>query len=166
MGVKNYLVEGVSGTGKSSVCEELKRRGFRAINGDDELAYQGNPETGESTEGFYHENHIWDVDKVRELVEDKTDKFTFFCGGSRNFYKFIDLFDGTFLLEVDVDTLNERLDKRPENGWGKKISERELILKLHQSKEDIPQDGIIIDATQPLQKVVDNIVDEAIKSTR
>jgi broad-specificity NMP kinase len=41
MAKKNYLVEGVSGTGKSSVCDELQRRGYKAINGDRELAYQG-----------------------------------------------------------------------------------------------------------------------------
>jgi predicted ATPase len=27
MGVKNYLIEGVSGTGKTAVCKELQRRG-------------------------------------------------------------------------------------------------------------------------------------------
>jgi broad-specificity NMP kinase len=37
---RNYLVEGVSGTGKSSVCDELRRRGYKAINGDRELAYR------------------------------------------------------------------------------------------------------------------------------
>jgi broad-specificity NMP kinase len=40
MAKKNYLVEGVSGTGKSSVCDELQRRGYKAINGDKELAYR------------------------------------------------------------------------------------------------------------------------------
>jgi broad-specificity NMP kinase len=46
MGIRNYLIEGVSGTGKTSVCKELQRRGYHAINGDNELAYQGDPETG------------------------------------------------------------------------------------------------------------------------
>jgi Cdc6-like AAA superfamily ATPase len=43
MGMRNYLIEGVSGTGKTSVCKELQRRGYYAINGDTELAYQGDP---------------------------------------------------------------------------------------------------------------------------
>ena len=47
MGVRNYLIEGVSCTGKTSVCGELRRRGLHAINGDAELAYQGDPITGE-----------------------------------------------------------------------------------------------------------------------
>ncbi|WP_245963538.1 AAA family ATPase [Terracoccus luteus] len=34
MGVRNYLVEGVSCSGKTSVCRELQRRGIHAVNGD------------------------------------------------------------------------------------------------------------------------------------
>jgi predicted ATPase len=30
MGMRNYLIEGVSGTGKTSVCKELQRRGYFA----------------------------------------------------------------------------------------------------------------------------------------
>lgn len=158
MGRRNYLIEGVSGTGKTSVCNELQRRGYHAINGDRELAYQGDPETGKPTDGFTHEHHIWDVDKVKGLVANKNEVVTFFCGGSRNFSKFIDLFDGVFVLEVDLDTLNRRLDARLEDEWGGKQAERELIARLHQSKEDIPKNGIIIDATAPLARVVDEIV--------
>ncbi|MCB0912089.1 MAG: hypothetical protein KDB60_10795 [Propionibacteriaceae bacterium] len=40
MGVRNYLVEGVSGSGKTTVCRELQRRGHHAVNGDTELAYR------------------------------------------------------------------------------------------------------------------------------
>lgn len=46
MGRRNYLIEGVSGTGKTAVCTELQRRGYQVIHGDLELVYQGDPETG------------------------------------------------------------------------------------------------------------------------
>src|SRR5919106_5924717 len=108
MGIRNYLIEGLSGTGKTSVCDELQRRGYHAIHGDRELAYRGDPETGEPTEGFAHEHHIWHVDKVKALVANQDEEVTFFCGGPRNFAKFIDLFDGVFILEIDVDTLHPR----------------------------------------------------------
>lgn len=91
-GIRNYLIEGVSGTGKTSVCNELRRRGYHAIHGDRELAYQGDPETGEPTDGFAHERHIWHVDKVKASVANQDEAVTFYCGGSRNFTKFIDLF--------------------------------------------------------------------------
>ena len=158
MGKRNYLIEGVSGTGKSSVWQELRRRGYAAINGDRELAYQGDPTTGEKTEGFRHEHHIWDVEKVRRLAANQDDEATFFCGGSRNFKQFIDLFDEVFILDVDAETLNERLDNRTDNDTGKSKSERELILRLHATKEDLPNSGIVIDATQPLVSVVEEIL--------
>jgi dihydrofolate reductase len=170
MGKRNYLIEGVSGTGKTSVCQELRRRGYLAINGDRELRYQGDPTTGEKTEGvsyglptflspeISHAHNIWDVEKVRRLAANQDDEATFFCGGSRNFKQFIDLFDEIFILDVDVETLNERLDSRPDDDWGKSKSERELILRLHATKEDIPSSGIVIDATQLLVSVVDEIL--------
>jgi len=159
MGVRNYLIEGVSGVGKTSVCHELRRRGRHAINGDTELAYQGDPETGEPVDGFAHEHHIWNLDKVRALVADQSHAASFFCGGSRNFSSFIDLFDRVFVLEVDLDTLNRRLAGRPEDEFGGRPSERELVVRMHATKEDIPK-GVVIDATAPLERVVDEILDK------
>jgi hypothetical protein len=158
MGVRNYLIEGVSGTGKTAVCEELRRRGYHAINGDRELSYQGDPETGEPLDGFVHEHHIWDVEKVESLVADQCNAISFFCGGSRNFPRFIDLFDGVFVLDVDVETLNRRLAGRPEDEWGGRSSERELIARLHATKEDLPKNAVSIDATAPIARVVDEIL--------
>ncbi|MET8004210.1 AAA family ATPase [Nonomuraea glycinis] len=158
MGIKNYLIEGVSCTGKTSVCNELVRRGYDAVNGDRKLAYQGDPETGEETGGAGHEHHIWYIDKVEAIVADKSTPVTFLCGGSRNFSKFTHLLDGVFVLEIDLDTLIQRLDERPDDEWGAKPEERELVLRMHRTKEDVPRDGISIDATAPLADVVDEIV--------
>lgn len=48
MGVRNYLIEGGSGTGKTTVAEELERRGYHVVHGDRRFAYYGDPDTGES----------------------------------------------------------------------------------------------------------------------
>lgn len=122
MGIRNYLIEGVSGSGKTFVCYELSRRGYHSINGDNELAYQGDPKTGEPLDGITHEHHIWKVDKVRALVADQSEAVTFFCGGSRKFSSFIDLFDRVFVLEVDAQTLVRRLVERPKTEWGEKAN--------------------------------------------
>jgi thymidylate kinase len=159
MGRRNYLIEGLSGTGKTSVCDELQRRGHHAVHGDRELAYQGDPETGEPTAGRVHENHIWKVQRVRALVANQEAAATFFCGGSRNFSQFIDLFDGVFVLDVDLTTLNRRLDDRPDDEWaGGKPTERERIVRWHQTKEDVPENAVIIDATAPIEQVADAIL--------
>ena len=78
MGIRNYLIEGVSGAGKTSVCNELQRRGYHTIHGDRELAYQGDPETGTPTDGATYEHHIWHVDKVKALVANQDEEVLFF----------------------------------------------------------------------------------------
>jgi len=168
MGVRNYLIEGVSGTGKTSVATELQRRGYHVIHGDRELAYKGDPETGEPVDGahgqsgmdvaFAHAHHLWDVEKVKTLAADKSHPISFFCGGSRNFHRFLDQFDEVFVLDIDVDTLKRRLACRPEDEFGGRPAEQELILRLHATREDVPGNATTIDATAPLASVVDDIL--------
>lgn len=160
MGRSNFLIEGVSCTGKTTVCKELQRRGFHAVDGDTELAYQGDPETGEPTTGHTHENHIWRLDRVTALAADCDQPMTFFCGGSRNLPAFLHLFDAVFILEIDPETLLLRLDERAADDWGARPAERELIIRSHQTREDIPN-GTPVDATQPLASVVDDILRQA-----
>lgn len=169
MANRNYLVEGVSGTGKTSVATELQRRGFHVIHGDRELAYQGHAATGTALTSeelergrdditFGHRHHLWDVARVKSLIADQSHPVTFFCGGSRNFPQFIDLFDGVFVLDVDPDTLKNRLANRPADEFGARPAEMEMVLKLHQTREDIPANAITVDATMPLTAVVDAIL--------
>jgi thymidylate kinase len=160
MGMRNYLIEGVSGAGKTSVCNELRRRGYQAINGDRELVYHGDPVSGTPTDDRAH-SPLWDVGKVKAFIANQDEPVTFFCGGSRNFSTFIELFDGVFVLEVDLETCLRRIDERvalDPTDWGGRPAEREIIARLHQTKEDIPQSGTIIDATPPLARVVDEIL--------
>ena len=120
MGVRNSLIEGVSRAGKAAVATELQRRGYQAIHGDRELAYRGDPSTGlptapetETPSAFWiSRRHIWDVEKVKAYLANRDEAVTFFCGGSRNFPQFIDLLDGVFVLEVDLETMNRRIDER------------------------------------------------------
>ncbi|MFT3893665.1 MAG: AAA family ATPase [Anaerolineales bacterium] len=173
MGRRNYLIEGISGTGKTSVAEELQRRGYHVLHGDWVLKYRGDPKTGEPVNEPVHASEmdravwqqahlLWDLDKVKSVIADHSQAISFFCGGSRNFSKFIDSLDGVFILEVeDLDTLYRRLDERvarDPTDWGGKPEEKELVARLHRTKEDIPRNGIVIDATQPLVSVVDEIL--------
>ncbi|PRX02443.1 UNVERIFIED_ORG: AAA domain-containing protein [Martelella mediterranea] len=169
MAIRNYLIEGVSGAGKTSVATELQRQGYHVLHGDRELAYKGDPITGETIDvsaldrdsldlTFGHRHHIWDVAKVRRIIEDKSHTTAFFCGGSRNFASFIDLFSAVFVLDVDAETLKQRLRVRPDDEFGSKPEEQEFVLQLLATKEEIPLDAIFVDATAPLPVVVDNIL--------
>ena len=158
MGIKNYLIEGGSGTGKTSVATELERRGYHVIHGDRVLAYVGDPETGQALAGppkgadriaWGYAHWIWPADKVRTIAADTTHPATFFCGGSRNFQKFLHLFDKVFVLDIDAETLNRRLDGQP--------AERALVLHYHHTREHLPA-GIAIDTANTVARVVDDIL--------
>jgi gluconate kinase len=172
MGMRNYLIEGVSGAGKTTVAEELQRRGYHVVHGDRALAYVGDPRTNEPLSAgeaerapdpvrWRHEHHLWRVDQVKALIADKRREITFFCGGSRNLRHFIALFDEVFILDIDRATLDRRLAARPADEFGGNASERAFIAHLHATKEDIPSRGIIIDATAPPERVVDAILAQA-----
>ncbi len=173
MGKRNYLIEGGSGTGKTSVAEELQRRGYHVLHGDRELTYRGDPETGLPVDEpvhaserdqvvWQHEHHLWDVGKVKSVMADHRSAISFFCGGSRNFSAFIELFDGVFVLEVDdLNTLYRRLDERvarDPTDWGGTPEEQALVARLHRTNEGVPAGGVAVDATRPLSLVVDEIL--------
>ncbi len=169
MGIRNYLIEGVSGAGKTTVAEELERRGYEVVHGDRVLASIGDPVTGNQfvspppkdvTDGpeWKQKHWIWDENKVKSLTADQSNAVTFFCGGSRNFPRFVDLFDAVFVLEIDAQTLKRRLESRLEDEFGGRPDEQELILGIHATKEDIPKNGIPINATARVEQVVDEIL--------
>ena len=167
MGVKNYLIDGVSCAGKTTVCDELQRRGYHVIHGDEELACWGDLNTGKPVNGSADEQRawIWDVEQVNALVADHSHAATFFCGGSRNSDRFIALFDAVFALEIDLETLNQRLAARPKDAWGGTASEGESFARhQHATKAGLPQNAITIDATAPLASVVDTILANVVRT--
>ena len=162
MGVKNYLIDGVSCAGKSTVCRELQRRGYHVVHGDRELAYWGDLETGEPVDEIADVQRawLWDVAKVRDLAADRSHAATFFCGGCRNADGFIGLFDEVFVLEIDRETLDRRLAARPETAWGGTAEEGEAFARRqHATREGLPAHAIAIDATAPIASVVDSILE-------
>ena len=63
-----------------------------------------------------------------------------------------------FVLEVDAETLNRRLDRRPSAEFGNLPGERALVLRVHRTREDLPVGGVSIDASRPVVDVVDDIL--------
>jgi adenylate kinase family enzyme len=162
MGRKNYLIDGGSGTGKTTVCNELQRRGYQAIHGDRELKIA--PKVDETPSGpipGYDLPPLWDMAKVNALIANHDHAITFFCGGCSNASEFIDRLDGVFVLEVnDLDTVMKRIEKRVQadpTDWGATQEERDIVIRAHQAKKAAPAEQII-DATAPVKSVVDEIL--------
>ena len=150
MAKRNYLVEGLSGTGKTSVYEELIRRGYHAINTDRAWAYHADLPGR-------HETWMWDPQKAINELESSEPEALFVCGSSRNRDRFLPYFTKVFNLRIDDDTMRRRLQARTDDDWPLGREGVELMLELNRSEER-PAGAIDIDATQPLARVVDELV--------
>lgn len=96
MAKRNYLVEGLSGVGKSWVYEKLIRRGYTAISADRAWAYYADPETGRAGGPVGHDSWVWDRNAaVRELASPEPEVL-FVCGSSRNSDQFLRYFTKVF----------------------------------------------------------------------
>jgi hypothetical protein len=139
---RNYLVDGVSGAGKSSVYEELVRRGYTAVSTD---------------RAWKFDTDVWDREKaVRELERPEPDVL-FVCGSSGNRDLLLPHFAKVFNLRIDDDTMIRRLQERTNNDFGKRPEELELMLRLNRSGAG-PAGAVDLDATRPLGQVVDELL--------
>ena len=158
----NYLIEGVSGTGKTTVCEELKNRGYKAVEADEEIAHYADPKTGLPTEEKNPDNWIWNEEKFKKALQRDGNDPIFICGGAMNQEDFKHHFAKTFTLHIDDETLTRRLFTRTNNDFGKHPDE--LALQLDWNKGAVvysKQRGtILIDATKPISEVVDEILSQ------
>jgi hypothetical protein len=157
MAKRNYLVEGLSGAGKSSVYEELIRRGYRAISTDRAWAYHADPDTALPGGAVRHDTHRWHRQKAVSELESRKLDVLFVCGSSRNRDSFLPYFTKVFNLRIDDDTMRSRLEARTADDWPLGQDGVELMLMLNRSDEK-PAGAIDVDATQPLPKVVDELL--------
>ncbi len=157
MAKRNYLVEGLSGAGKSAVYEELVRRGFTAITTDRTWAFHADPETGRPGGPTHHSNFMWDEQKAFSELQSQEPDVLFVSGSSRNRDRFLPYFTKIFNLRIDDDTMRRRLQERTDDDWPLGLEGVELMLELNRSDEG-PAGAIDVDATQPLDQVVDELL--------
>src|ERR1039457_5481438 len=117
MAKRNYLVEGLSGAGKSSVYEELIRRGYKAISTDRAWGYHADPDTGLPGGPIHHGNWMWDRQRAVSELEAPEPEVLFVCGRSRNRDHFLPYFTKIFNLRIDDDTMRRRLQERAADDW-------------------------------------------------
>jgi shikimate kinase len=166
------LVTGISGSGKSAVCGELQRRGYEAHDTDqDGNAVWVSQKTGdvtatpaasEGTPPEWLEEQEWRVApfKVEALAKRADTLLVFLCGSTANEREVWHLFSRVIYLAIDNETLRRRLASRTTNAFGKAPNELQAILSWHEVGEDQYRrfGATIVDATSPLNQVVDNVL--------
>lgn len=168
-----FLITGLPGSGKSTVCAELKTRGYEAYDGDtDRLAKWFNDATGQPVESEVRERtpeflsgHSRDIARgvVEDLKANAGSKPVFLCGDPENEAELNDLFSQVFALIIDEETRDRRLVARTNNNWGKLPHEREYS-RIYGKKWDTLRerlDYVSIDSTQPVKDIADQILEIA-----
>jgi len=155
-----YLIDGVSGAGKTTICDELNKRGYKAIEADEVLADWINPLTGLPTDDHSSYNWHWDKNRFDALIKEAGEHDLFICGGAMNKPDFLHHFAKIFTLHLDDETLKRRLLHRTNNDYGKKPEELAFQLKENQLTGEYSKNrgAILIDATKPVNTIVEEII--------
>ena len=158
-----YLITGRPGSGKTTVIEALKRRGFQAFNTDDmpEVTKLEEQETGKPVSwpaGVVDwKRYIWNwqEDGLRKLLQGGDDVFIGAVVGNQQ--KFYPLFDKIFALTVGADTLRKRLDS---HAHPRTVEEKEQAIAVHYDKQARfeKQELILIPADGSVDEIIDNIL--------
>jgi len=147
------LVTGMSGTGKSSVLQELARRGHRTVDTDsDEWCEWVTDARGER-------DWVWREDRMDGLLAGHENGALFVAGCKSNQGRFYPRFDAVVLLSAPAGVLLERIAARTNNLYGKSPQERALVLEHLDIVEPLLRGAATaeLDATQPLSVVADGL---------
>jgi len=141
----------MSGTGKSTVLAELRRRGYEVVETDEPEWMEWSNEDG---------GYVWREDRVAELVARDGDAPLFVSGTVSNQGRFYPGFDAVVLLSAPLEVLLGRIEHRTTNDFGKTPAELERIISdfaefEHRLRATCTHE---LDATQPIEGIVAELI--------
>lgn len=142
------LLTGMSGTGKSTLVHELRRRGLAAFDADED--------------GFSEPRDDgrwgWRAEAVAELLARNRDGLVFFAGCSEEQAELP--FDYRVLLTAPRAVLVERLGTRTTNPYGSGPRELEQVLADLDEVEPLLRASadLVLDTTEPVARVADRLL--------
>jgi broad-specificity NMP kinase len=166
-------ITGAPGVGKTSVKEELSRRGYETHDMDDRaLGGAHNRATGERVDipsaeersSKWYEEHQWriDISGIQKLKDKAATKTVIVCGVAPDDESILALFDMIFYLKLDEATLKQRIVNRSDNDYGMNSYELGTIIE-RQKRLDLrypTSNAILLDATKSIDAVADLIISQ------
>ena len=148
------FITGMSGSGKSTILEELSKRGFRTIDTDldDFCVYTFDDK-------FQEFGWLWNEDKMQRLIKSHQTGILFIAGTVSNQGMYYRYFDEIIYLSTSLNNLIERVQQRTNNPYGKTKEEQKTIQSDYERFDSVIKKGasIIIDTSSPLEMIVDKI---------
>lgn len=138
------LLTGMSGTGKSALVDELRRRGYAAHDADDGFAEP-------RADGRWG----WRADRVSDLLAQAPDRLLFFAGCSEEQAELP--FDYRVLLTAPRAVLVERLRTRTGNAYGRDSRELAQVLADLAAVEPLLRRSadLVLPTTAPTPEIAD-----------
>ena len=141
------LVTGMSGTGKTTVLDELRRRGHITVDTD--------------YDDWQLPDRTWDERRMQQLLESNSDVVV--SGAVENQGRFYDRFEHVVLLSVPLHVLIERVRSRTNNPYGKTSEQQAEIARYLDTVEPLLRRRATLEldgqrATSELADVIEQLV--------
>ena len=166
--MKIYIT-GVSGTGKTTISKELKKRGITSFDVETIPGFcrWRNKETGKRAQykpGIgkdWINAHEWicDLEKLKGFLKKQKGDIVA-VGITANQNDYLDLFDKVFLLYCSEKTLIHRLKNREGNEFAKDSAEQEQVLNWYKDFQEkaIKRGAMPINTEGDISDVVDKVI--------
>ncbi len=168
---RKYLVTGVAGSGKTSLCRALEQMSYEAYDIEDiegmfamyrkdtgelYVDYEnGDPEKIKNSEWRCH------VEKLQDLLSRQKSERAFYCGVASNMDDLFPLFDKVIVLSVKSEALHARLLSREgTEDMGNTEESRQMVLgwKAWWEEEMENKGAIVVKAEGSPVEVVQRVV--------
>jgi dephospho-CoA kinase len=159
--MKRILITGMSGTGKSSVIQELVARGYRAHDLDtSEWSEWIDADPSDVLTPTRGKDWVWREDRVRALLSRPEDGTLFISGCAENMAQLFPLIDVVILLSAPAATIMERLRARSPGSYGSVAEERRRVNDLISTIEPLLRKSADyeIDTRRSIHATVDEIL--------